>query len=64
MIQAILSLSKFWNRRFVFSAASDLGRVPSALKIENSCPKSEPDLDDTLSLNSLALPSMVKLAKA
>ena len=35
-------------------AASDLGRVPSASKIENSCPKSGPDRGDTLSLNSLA----------
>ena len=58
VIQVILILSnwrsKFWNRQFVFSAASDLGRVPSAPKIESSCPKSGPDLGDTLSLNSLA----------
>ena len=58
MIQVILILSnwwpKFWNRRFVFIAASGLGRVLSSSKIENSCPKSGPDLGDTLSLNSLA----------
>ena len=57
VIQDILVLSnwrsKFWDRRFVFSAASCRGRVPSALKTKNSHPKARPDLGNTLSSNSL-----------